>query len=143
MAKNLVYTFEEIDYALINWTDNTYTPWVAAWGYMPETGNWCQGHYFRTKEDAMCYIGFKYQERFYKATPREKIEDLKEGLGEYGYKYTAVYDGEDEYNGVVTATSLDEAYNKVEEAYKTEGTNPDIYVYKLTAAYFNNNFFEV
>lgn len=60
MNKNIVLaTYNDIDYALIRLWDNDLTPFCAAWGYNPETETWCQGHYFRTLDDAIDYIRCK------------------------------------------------------------------------------------
>ena len=54
--KTVVLRIPEIDYNLVHWSENEYTPWVAAWGHNEEAGYWSQGHYFRTKYGALKYL---------------------------------------------------------------------------------------
>ena len=60
--KKVVLRIPEIDYVLIHWEENTFTPWVAAWCYY-EDGTWGQGHYFCKKETALEYLAEMLRER--------------------------------------------------------------------------------
>lgn len=62
--KKVIIKIPEIDYVLIHWEENSVTPWVAAWGYNENSGSWCQGHYFCTKEHALEYLADTYKERY-------------------------------------------------------------------------------
>ena len=61
--KEIILEVPEINYVLVHWPDNTYTPWVAAWAYRPDRNSWGQGHYFTTKSDAIEYLAEVYEER--------------------------------------------------------------------------------
>ena len=63
MNKTILATYSDIDYVLVFWPENTYTPFVAAWGYNPETETWRQGHYFCTIDGAVDYIRDKRETR--------------------------------------------------------------------------------
>ena len=54
--KEIIMKIPEIDYVLVYWPENTYTPWVAAWCYNEERNSWGQGHYFQKKESAVEYL---------------------------------------------------------------------------------------
>lgn len=62
--KKVVLRVPEIDYVLIHWPENDFTPWVAAWAYNDERKSWGQGHYFCTKESALEYLAATYKERY-------------------------------------------------------------------------------
>ena len=51
----VIAEYPEINYTLIR-RNSTYEPYVAAWGLNWETGNWDQGHYFSTINEAVLYI---------------------------------------------------------------------------------------
>ena len=71
--KKVIFEIPEINYVLIHWKENTITPWVAAWVYDKETGNWAQGHYFREKKDALEYLANTYKERY---STRQRIAEI-------------------------------------------------------------------
>ena len=62
--KEVIFELPEIDYALIHWPDNTYTPWVAAWHLNKKEMYWGQGHYFCTKKGAVEYLIETLRERY-------------------------------------------------------------------------------
>lgn len=77
--KKIILRIPEIDYVLVHWPENSFTPWVAAWAYREDRGSWGQGHYFQTKESALMYLADTFRERFphYMET---RINQIMEGM---------------------------------------------------------------
>ena len=51
----IVAEFPEIDYTLI-YRPTEFEPWIAAWGFDKERGDWAQGHFFPDINKAMRHI---------------------------------------------------------------------------------------
>ena len=95
--KILLDEFKEIDYALIKLTNNTVTPWVAAWAYNKEKNCWGQGHYFETFEGATRYIISLLEEKRNKNKPKpivtsERFKELAESALSYFWDEGLHYD---------------------------------------------------
>ena len=73
--KEIVLRIPEIEYVLVHWPENKYTPWVAAWAYNEEGGYWGQGHYFCEKKDALQYLCEVLEER-YPAYMERRIKEI-------------------------------------------------------------------
>ena len=43
------------DYTLLK-RESSYEPYVVAWKFDKERGDWCQGHYFHDKFSAECFF---------------------------------------------------------------------------------------
>lgn len=63
MMHIIIGKYSDIDYIIAYLPQNTFTPFVAAWGYNTETKSWGQGHYFRTIDDAVDYVRYKRERR--------------------------------------------------------------------------------